>query len=89
MSLNIKKCTNYSGRALHQCKKAHCGKLALERSDLKSENSGLPVASAHACQKNVKRSKMASARETLKIEDAVNHGLNILGKGDLVLKDKQ
>ena len=32
---------------------------------------------------------MASARETLKIEDAVNHGLNILGKADLVLKDKQ
>ena len=32
---------------------------------------------------------MASARETLKVEDAVNHGLNILGKGDLVLKDKQ
>ena len=27
-------------------------------------------------------------RETLKIEDAVNYGLNILGKGDLVLKDK-
>ena len=32
---------------------------------------------------------MASVRETLKIEDAVNYGLNILGKGDLVLKDKQ
>ena len=28
VSLNIKKCTNVSGRALHQCKKAHCGKLA-------------------------------------------------------------
>ena len=32
---------------------------------------------------------MASVRETLKIEDAVNYGLNILGKRDLVLKDKQ
>ena len=28
VSLNIKKCTNVSGRALHQCKKAHCVKLA-------------------------------------------------------------
>ena len=27
VSLNIKKCTNVSDRALHQCKKAHCGKL--------------------------------------------------------------
>ena len=26
--MNIKKCTNVSGRALHLCKKAHCGKLA-------------------------------------------------------------
>ena len=25
VSLNIKKCTYISGRALHQCKKAHCG----------------------------------------------------------------
>ena len=24
--MNIKKCTNVSGRALHLCKKAHCGK---------------------------------------------------------------
>ena len=32
---------------------------------------------------------MASVRGTLKIEDAVNYGLNILGKGDVVLKDKQ
>ena len=32
---------------------------------------------------------MASVGETLEIEDAVNYGLNILGKGDLVLKDKQ
>ena len=31
VSLNIKKCTNVSGRALHQCKKAHCGKLASPR----------------------------------------------------------
>ena len=28
VSLNIKKCTNVSGRPLHHCKKAHCGKLA-------------------------------------------------------------
>ena len=28
VSSNIKKCTNVSGRALHQCKKAHCVKLA-------------------------------------------------------------
>ena len=28
VSLNNKKCTNVSGRALHQCKKAHCVKLA-------------------------------------------------------------
>ena len=28
VSLNNKKCTNVSGRALHQCKKAHCAKLA-------------------------------------------------------------
>ena len=27
--MNIKKCTNVSSRALHLCKKAHCGKLAL------------------------------------------------------------
>ena len=26
--MNINKCTNVSGRALHLCKKAHCGKLA-------------------------------------------------------------
>ena len=26
--MNIKKCTNVSGRALHLCKKAHCVKLA-------------------------------------------------------------
>ena len=45
-----------------------------------SENSGLPVASAHAWQKTFKSSKMASVRETLKIEDAVNYGLNILGR---------
>ena len=32
---------------------------------------------------------MVSVIETLKIEDAVNYGLNILGKGDLVLKDEQ
>ena len=32
---------------------------------------------------------MASERGTLKIEDAVKYGLNLLGKGDLVLKDKQ
>ena len=32
---------------------------------------------------------MVSVGETLEIEDAVNYGLNILGKGDLVLKDKQ
>ena len=25
--MNIKKCTNVSGRALYLCKKAHCGKL--------------------------------------------------------------
>ena len=30
VSLNIKKCTNVSGRALHQSKKAHCGKLAYQ-----------------------------------------------------------
>ena len=24
--MNIKKCTNVSGRALHLCKKAHCGR---------------------------------------------------------------
>ena len=40
-------------------------------------------------KKSFKRSKIASIRETLKIEDAVNYGLNILGKRDLVLKDKQ
>ena len=28
VSLNIKKCTNVSGRALHLCTKAHCDKLA-------------------------------------------------------------
>ena len=32
---------------------------------------------------------MASVGETLEIEDAVHYGLNILGMGDLVLKDKQ
>ena len=26
--MNIKKCTNVSGRALHLCKKARCSKLA-------------------------------------------------------------
>ena len=26
--MNVKKCTNVSGRALHLCTKAHCGKLA-------------------------------------------------------------
>ena len=26
--MNIKKCTKALGRALHQCQKAHCGKLA-------------------------------------------------------------
>jgi len=27
VSLNIKKCTNVSGRALHLCTKAHCDKF--------------------------------------------------------------
>ena len=29
VSMNIKKCTKVSGRALHLCKKAHCGLVAL------------------------------------------------------------
>ena len=29
VSVNIKKCTNVSGRALHLCKKAHCIKTVI------------------------------------------------------------
>ena len=45
---------------------------------MKSENSGLPVEVRMLDKKTFKRSKMVS----------VNYGLNILGKRDLVLKDK-
>ena len=40
-------------------------------------------------KKAFKSSKIASVRKTLKIEDAVNYGLHILGKGDPFLKGKQ
>ena len=49
--MNIKKCTNVSGGALHLCKKAHCGKFAYA---IQKKPNGEPqVTQAHCVTRDI------------------------------------